>query len=140
MIKEAEKKMKDATVRIDSDVTMINENILLLEQMRNNVAADREVTLESLNDGHETVNDVRNTVKVNICGTKTFNIKTFQARQEISYGRFDEDAITIVIPEFTDFEEKTAPVNVIPIVTDASELKWKGKIPRAPESKLRYSV
>ena len=133
MIKEAENKMKDATARIDSDVAMINENNVLLEQMRNNVTAEREVTLEYLNDGQETVAELRNTVKVNICGTKTFKIKTFQAKQEISYGRFDEDSITIVIPDLADFEEKTAPGKAIPIVTDASELKWKGRIETVPE-------
>ena len=127
MIKEAENKIKDATARIDGDVAMINENIVLLEQMGNNVAAEREIALESLNDGQETVAEVINTVKVNICGSKKFNIKTFQATQEISYGSFDEDVITIVIPELRDFEKKTAPDKAIPIFTDASELKWKGK-------------
>ena len=133
MIKEAENKMKSATARIDSDVAMINENNVLLEQMRNNIAAEREATLECLNDGQETVAELRSTVKVNICGTKTFKIKTFQAKQEISYGRFDEDSITIVIPELADVEEKTASGKAIPIVTDTSELKWKGKIETVPD-------
>ena len=132
MIKEAENKMKDVTTHIENDVAMINENIVLLEQMRNNIAAEREATLECLNDGQETVTELRSTVKVNICGTKTFKIKTFQAKQEINYGSFDEDTITTVIPELTDFEAKTAPGKPIPIVTDASELKWKGKIETVP--------
>ena len=127
MIKEAENKMKDATAHIDGDVAMINENIVLLEQMRNNVAEEREATLEGLNCGQESLAEVINTAKVNICGTKTFNIKTFQSNQEISCGRFDEDMITITLPELTAFEEKTVPGKPIQKVTDASELKWKGK-------------
>ena len=128
MIKEAENKMKDATTSIENDVAMINENILLLEQMKINIAAEREVTLEYLNDGQETVTELRSTVKVNICGIKRFNIKKFQAKQEISYGRFYEDTIKIFIPELTHFEEETAPGKTIPIVEDAPELKWEGDI------------
>ena len=140
MIKETENKMKDATARIDSDVAMINENNVLLGQMRNNIAAEREATLECLNDGQETVAELRSTVKVNICGTKTFKIKTFQVKQEIRYGRFDDDSITVVIPELADFEEKTAPGKTIPIVSNASELKWKGKIETVPEFVSRCAL
>ena len=108
MIKEAENKLKDANTRIDADATIINENIVLLEQIGKNVAAEIYVTLEDLNNGQETLAEVMNTAKVNICGSRTFNIKTFQANQEIDYGRLNEEMIKIVLPEITAFEEKTS--------------------------------
>ena len=124
MIKEAEKKMRDADTRIDDDVAMINENILLLDQMKVNISTEKELTTEGLIDGEETVTEVKNIVKVNISGTKTFNVKTFQANPE----RFAEKAITVVLPEITTVEYVPTPGKPIPIVTDVSELKWKGKI------------
>ena len=124
MIKEAEKKMRDADTRIDNDVAMIKENIVLLDQMKVNISTEKELTTEGLIDGEETVAEVRNIVKVNISGNKTFNVKTFQANAE----RFEEEAITVVLPEITTVEYVPAPGKPIPIVTDASELKWKGKI------------
>ena len=132
MIKEAEKKMKDEATRLDGDVGMINENVLVLEQMRNNIAADTEVTMESLRDGEETVEEMIHTIMVNICGNKTFIFKTFQSNQQIIYGKFDEETITVVLPEITAAEELSTTGKPRPIVDNASELKWKGKIVNFP--------
>ena len=132
MIKEAGKKIKDEATRLDGDVGMINENVLLLEQMEKNIAADTEVTMESLRDGEETVEEVINTIKVNICENKTFIFKTFQSNQKINYGKFDEEAITVVLPEITAAEELSTTGKPLPIVANASELKGKGKIVNFP--------
>ena len=128
MIKEAENNMKDAVTRLDGDVGIINENILLLDQMKRNIATD----MEGLTDGEETVEEVINTMMVNICGTKKLNFNTFQPNKNINYGKFDEEEMTIVLPEISAVEESTGPGKPIPIVTDASELKWKGKIRKIP--------
>ena len=125
MMKEAETKMKVTATRLDGDVGMINENLLLLEQMKNNIAADAEVTIQGLIDGEETVTEVINTIKINICGKKTFMFKQFQANYDINYGSFKEGAITVALVEITAAHESSTPM---PIVTAASELKWKGTI------------
>ena len=126
MQSEVENKMKDMKTYIDNNVSMIEENILLLDQMTQNVTTKEDITLKSLQDGQETVAEVRNNINANICEIKTFNVKTFQANQNVDYGRFEEEPITIVLPEIKAVEE-TAHGEPLPIISDASELKWKGK-------------
>ena len=107
MQSEVENKMKDMKTYIDNNVSMIEENILLLlDQMTQNVTAEEDITLKSLKDGQEIVVEVGNTINANICGTKTFNVKTFQTNQNIDYGRFEEEALTIVLPEIKAVEEQ----------------------------------
>ena len=64
MIKEVENKQKDTNMGIDADVMIINENIVLLEEIRRNMADEIEVTLKGLNDGQETLAEVINTAKL----------------------------------------------------------------------------
>ena len=128
MIRETEMKMKDANTRIDADVAMINEHIALLEQMKVNINADKKVTIKTLVDAKDTVAEVVDTIKVNICGNKVFEYHSFQANQDISFGRFASGVVKMFLPEIVTHDATQAAAADLPIVNKAYELKWKGKI------------
>ena len=128
MIRETEMKMKDTNTRIDADVAMINEHIALLGQMKVNINADKKVTIKTLIDAKDTIAEVVDTIKVNICGNKAFEYHSFQANQDISFGRFASGVVKIFLPEIVTPDATQAAAADLPIVNNAYELKWKGKI------------
>ena len=125
MIKEAEKKMNDTIMHIETDVSIVKKNIQLLDQMRDNIIAEREATIVCLTDGQETLAEIENNITANICRMKKYKYLTFHANKEINCGKFEEGLITVVLSKNRSEASVTPPVP-IPITARPCELKWKG--------------
>ena len=78
-----------------------------------------------LNDGHETLNQVRSTIINNVCGTKHIEYHTFPAL--LGAGLFDKRAIRIECKDESE-QNMTNRGKQLPIITSVSELKWKGTL------------
>ena len=128
MIKEAEENMEDANKRIDDDVTTINENIRLLDEMKTNMAAEKETKLKNLGEGHKTITEIIGLLDDNILGAKTFKYSTLKEDKN----SLEEGETSIFLPRSSSdlgipiAMELQLPELPISLTKDLSKLECSG--------------